>query len=174
MMTMRESTVSVGGDTTTVVFEPATENEIADTVFVCAHGAGGNMSARGMLALANVLRKNGIGVARFNFLYKEKRSGLPDSMPKLEETFAAVVATIREGLNPAALFIGGRSMGGKAASIMAAKNVECDGLMLYAYPLHPAGQPNKLRDAHLPDIAVSRMCDSITSEPYAGFHTPTR
>ena len=163
-MSAGEWTVPVGSDTTSAVFEPATANEIPNTVFVCAHGAGGNMSDRGMLSLANILRKNGLGVVRFNFLYKEKKSGRPDPMPKLEETFAAVVEKAREELKPKTLLIGGRSMGGRAGSMMAAKSFECDGLMLYAYPLHPAGQPNKLRDAHLPDITVPVICFNGTRD----------
>jgi predicted alpha/beta-hydrolase family hydrolase len=157
-------TVPVGDESTSAVFEPATESEIEGAVFVCAHGAGGNMNDRGMLSLSNVLRKNGLGVVRFNFLYKEKKSGRPDPMPKLEHTFEAVVEKVREELKPTTLIIGGRSMGGRAASMMAAKKFECDGLLLYAYPLHPAGQPTKLRDAHLPDIEVPVLCFNGTRD----------
>ena len=157
-------TVEVGSETTTAVFESATDNELPGTVFVCAHGAGGNMNDRGMLSLANVLRRNGIGVVRFNFLYKEKKSGRPDPMPKLEQTFSAVVDKVRAELDPKTMIIGGRSMGGRAASMMAAKKFACDGLLLYAYPLHPAGQPEKLRDAHLPDIDVPVLCFNGTRD----------
>jgi predicted alpha/beta-hydrolase family hydrolase len=54
--------------------------------------------------------------------------------------------------------IGGRSMGGRAASMLAAEGFECDGLLLAAYPLHPAGKPEKLRDAHLPHIRCPVLC----------------
>src|SRR3712207_7629347 len=54
--------------------------------------------------------------------------------------------------------IGGRSMGGRAASMLAADGFECDGLLLLAYPLHPAGEPRKLRDAHLPAIRTPVLC----------------
>jgi hypothetical protein len=56
------------------------------------------------------------------------------------------------------LIIGGRSMGGRVASMLAAEGLECDGLLLAAYPLHPAGQPEKLRDAHLPQIRCPVLC----------------
>src|SRR5512141_208968 len=157
-------TIPVGDESTTAVFESATEREIEGAVSVCAPGAGGNMNDRGMLSLANILRKNGLGVVRFNFLYKEKKSGRPDPMPKLEHTFEAVIEKVREELKPRTLIIGGRSMGGRAASMMAAKKFECDGLLLYAYPLHPAGQPTKLRDAHLPDIEVPVLCFNGTRD----------
>lgn len=157
-------TIEVGNETTTAVFESATDNELSGTIFICAHGAGGSMNDRGMLSLANVLRKNGLGVVRFNFLYKEKKSGRPDPMPKLEQTFAAVVDNVRSELHPRTLLIGGRSMGGRAGSMMAAKKIDCDGLLLYAYPLHPAGQPEKLRDAHLPDISAPVICFNGTRD----------
>lgn len=156
--------VSVGDELTSAIFEPATANPIDGAVFVCAHGAGGNMHDRGMLTLAEALRSRGLNVVRFNFLYKEKGSGRPDPMPRLEATFAAVVKHVREELKPRRLIIGGRSMGGRAASMMAARGFECDGLLLFAYPLHPAGQPNKLRDAHLPSIEVPVLCFNGTRD----------
>jgi uncharacterized protein len=157
--------VAVGSETTSALYESATADEIEGTVFVCAHGAGGSISDRGTLAVANVLRARGVGVVRFNFLYKEKKSSRPDAMPKLEATIEAVVDKVRSELSPKTLLIGGRSMGGRAASMMAAKQYECDGLMLYAYPLHPAGHPEKLRDAHLPSIEVPVLCINGTRDP---------
>lgn len=157
----QEWKVAVGDETTTAVFDPADE---ADTVFVCAHGAGGSMSDRGMISLSRALGKAGLSLVRFNFLYKEKGSGRPDPMPRLEKTFEAVVARVRSELSPKRLIIGGRSMGGRAGSMMASKGFECDGLLLFAYPLHPAGQPEKLRDAHLPSIEVPVLCFNGTRD----------
>jgi predicted alpha/beta-hydrolase family hydrolase len=65
--------VAVGDEHTTAVFEPATEHR-GSALFVCAHGAGGHMSDRGMLQVTSALRSRGIHVVRFNFLYTEKRS----------------------------------------------------------------------------------------------------
>jgi predicted alpha/beta-hydrolase family hydrolase len=156
--------VAVDGQETSAVFEPAEKSE-QDVVFVCAHGAGGSMNDRGLLSTAKALRSRGIGVVRFNFLYKEKGSGRPDPMPRLKECVAAVVARTREELRPKMLIIGGRSMGGRAASMLAADGFECDGLLLLAYPLHPAGLPEKLRDAHLPSIRVPVIAFSGTRDP---------
>ena len=155
--------VPVGGDQTTAVFDPA-PGAGKRVVFVCAHGAGGNKDDRGMLATRDALLARGIPVVRFNFLYKEKGSGRPDPMPRLMDTTSAVVARIREELRPEVLIIGGRSMGGRAASMLAAQGFACDGLLLLAYPLHPAGQPEMLRDAHLPDIAAPVLCFSGTRD----------
>ncbi|HKY98014.1 MAG TPA: alpha/beta family hydrolase [Gemmatimonadaceae bacterium] len=157
-------TVNVGKDTTTAIYDPGEGDAITDTVFICAHGAGGNMVDGGMQKTAKALIERGINLVRFNFLYKEKKSGRPDPMPKLQEAFAAVVEKTKEELAPKKIVIGGRSMGGRAASMMAAEGYACDGLLLYAYPLHPAGQPTKLRDAHLPMIKVPVLCFSGTRD----------
>ncbi|HEX6574796.1 MAG TPA: alpha/beta family hydrolase [Gemmatimonadaceae bacterium] len=157
-------TVNVGNETTSAVYDPGEGDVIANTVFVCAHGAGGNMIDGGMQKTAKALIERGINLVRFNFLYKEKKSGRPDPMPKLQQAFAAVVDSVRSELNPKTLIIGGRSMGGRAASMMCAEGYECDGLLLYAYPLHPAGQPEKLRDAHLPSIKVPVLCFNGTRD----------
>ena len=154
--------VQVDGDETTAVFEPATTTSSA--VFVCAHGAGGSMSDRGMVQLAETLRSRGLDVVRFNFLYKEKRSARPDPMPLLKQCVSAVVDRVRAEIRPRRLFVGGRSMGGRAASMLAAEAFQCDGLLLLAYPLHPAGQPDKRRDAHLPAIDVPVLCFNGTRD----------
>jgi len=156
--------VKVGSDETTAVFEPATPPH-SGSVFVCAHGAGGNMADRGMLALAEQLRSQGMHVVRFNFLYREKRAGRPDPMPRLKECISAVAFRVRQEVRPDRLIIGGRSMGGRAASMLAADGFACDALLLLAYPLHPAGQPEKLRDAHLAQIKVPVLCLNGTRDP---------
>lgn len=157
--------IDVGGAQTRAVYEPATTAAVgARVTFVCAHGAGGNMSDRGMMRVAELLRSRGIGVVRFNFLYSESRSRRPDPMPRLKECFSAVVARVRDEIPSDILLIGGRSMGGRAASILAAEGFQCDGLLLLAYPLHPAGKPEQLRSAHLPAIRVPVLCFNGTRD----------
>jgi predicted alpha/beta-hydrolase family hydrolase len=148
--------VPVGNDETTVVHEPAASS--TGTVFICAHGAGGSMSDRATTGAATTMRAHGMDTVRFNFLYKERGSGRPDPMPRLEECITAVVDRVRSETKPRRLIIGGRSMGGRAASMLAADGYACDGLLLLAYPLHPEGKPEKLRDAHLPQIAMPTLC----------------
>ena len=130
-------------------------------MFVCAHGAGGHMNDRAMLATSAALRVRGIDVVRFNFPYTEKGSRRPDPMPQLRACYEAVVPRMRGDKK---LIIGGRSMGGRVASMLAADGFACDGLLLFAYPLHPAGQPEKLRDAHLPRIKVPVLCFNGTRD----------
>jgi predicted alpha/beta-hydrolase family hydrolase len=157
--------VDVGSEETSAAYD-APVGEDRGVVFVCAHGAGGNMNDRGLVRTADAIRRHRIGVVRFNFLYKEKKSGRPDLMPRLKECFAAVIARAREELSPRTLIIGGRSMGGRAASMLAADGFNCDGLLLLAYPLHPPGKPDQLRDAHLPAIHVPVICFSGTRDPF--------
>ena len=155
--------VAVDEEETTAIFEPGAARD-AQAVFVCAHGAGGHREDRGMVRLAAVLRARGFGLVRFNFLYREKGSGRPDTMPRLKRCLGAVVSRTRQELSPCGLIIGGRSMGGRAASMLAADGMACDALLLLAYPLHPAGKPQQLRDAHLPQIKVPVLCFNGTRD----------
>ena len=127
---------------------------------VFAHGAGGHRDDRGMLALSQVLAPLGIEAVRFNFPYREAGAKRPDPMPVLKACMREVIEKVRE--RP--LLIGGRSMGGRAATMLAAEGIACDGLLLFAYPLHPAGQPEKLRDAHLAKIRVPVLCCNGTRD----------
>ncbi len=120
--------VRVGEEETSAIFEPAPASA-GGGLFVFAHGAGGHMADRGMLAVSERLRGRGLQVVRFNFPYREKGSSHPDTM-----------------------------MGGRAASMLAADGFSCDGLLLLAYPLHPAGKPDELRDAHFAKIEVPVLC----------------
>jgi hypothetical protein len=155
--------VSVGGEEISAVYEPAEASE-ARTVFVCAHGAGGGMADPGLLNLARVMRSHGLAVIRFNFPYRERGSRRPDPMPRLTACVSAVAARARDEIAPDHLILGGRSMGGRAASMLAAEGYACDGLLLLAYPLHPAGQPEKLRVAHLPRLSGPVLCFNGTRD----------
>jgi len=163
-MSGSEWRVVVGADETTAIYDPATTKEVA--VFLCAHGAGGSMSDKSTLAAARAMRSAGLGVVRFNFLYRERGSGGPDKMPKLTACFEAVVARAREEIEPQKLIIGGRSMGGRAASMLASEGFAADGVLLLAYPLHPPGQTDKLRDAHLSSITMPVLCFNGTRDTF--------
>ena len=122
------------------------------------------MDDRAMLATAAALGARGIEVVRFNFPYRSRGSRRPDPMPTLRTAFEVVVARARGDFPQHSLIIGGRSMGGRVATMLAADGFACDGLLLFAYPLHPAGQPEKLRDAHLPRIQVPVLCFNGTRD----------
>lgn len=142
----------------------ASSPAVGGTVFVCAHGAGGHYRDRGMDRLAVTLVPRGVDIVRFNFPYREQRRGRPDPMPVLQACIEAVVAEVRRELRPAIVLLGGRSMGGRAASMLVARGFEASGLLLLAYPLHPAGKPDQRRDAHLPDIRMPVLCVNGTRD----------
>jgi predicted alpha/beta-hydrolase family hydrolase len=149
--------VKVGEEQTSALWQRARQ-PLADSVLVLGHGASTNMQHRTMENLATTYLARGLSVVRFNFLYTELQKGPPDRMPRLMDCFAAVVEKVRQELTPRHLFLGGHSLGGRTASMLAAEGFACDGLLLLAYPLHPSGQPEKLRDAHLGQIPRPVLC----------------
>lgn len=157
--------IRVGADETTAAWDPAS-NGAAGPLFICAHGAGGHMADRPTTAVAGALRERGVGVVRFNFFYKARGSSRPDPMPRLLACYAAVVQQIRDDLRPDVLVLGGRSMGGRVASMLVSQGTSCQGLLLLAYPLHPPGQPEKLRSAHLGAIHPPVLCVNGTRDPF--------
>jgi uncharacterized protein len=99
----------------------------------------------------------GIDVITFNFLYTEQGRRIPDRAPALESCYRAVIDAVRVHVESArrSLFIGGKSMGGRIATQVAAADpgLPLAGLVLLGYPLHPPGKPSDRRDKHLPAIA---------------------
>jgi predicted alpha/beta-hydrolase family hydrolase len=155
--------IAVDGEETSAELDVAIGKE-SQALFVAAHGAGSHMDHRSMLELSAVLRERGFDVVRFNFLYRERGGRAPDRMPKLQACFSAVAEKARTEVGLKKLVIGGRSMGGRVASMLASEGFACDALLLLAYPLHPAGQPERLRNAHLPNIKVPVLCINGTRD----------
>lgn len=135
-------------------------------LFVFAHGAGAGQRHPFMVAVARGLAGRGIDVVTFNFPYMEQKRKVPDKAPVLEAAFreavagvvADVVADVGADLQVGPdrrLFIGGKSMGGRMATHLAAQGLEgLRGVVALGYPLHPPGRPDQPRTAHLPSIAV--------------------
>lgn len=124
-------------------------------LMVLAHGAGAGQRHPFVAATGNGLASRGIEVVTFDFPYMHARRGAPDKAPVLEHAFRAAIDASRalEGLGRARLFIGGKSMGGRMATHLGAQGVDgLTGIVVLGYPLHPPGQPNKLRVEHLPAI----------------------
>jgi predicted alpha/beta-hydrolase family hydrolase len=142
------------GRATTATRYPAAKP--ARALMVLAHGAGAGQRHPLMVATANGLASRAIEVVTFDFPYMHARRGAPDKAPVLEHAFRAAIDASRalEGLGRARLFIGGKSMGGRMATHLGAQGVDgLMGIVVLGYPLHPPGQPNKLRVDHLPAIA---------------------
>jgi predicted alpha/beta-hydrolase family hydrolase len=113
-----------------------------------------------MVSFATELAVRGIDVVTFDFLYAERGRRLPDRNDKLEACYAAVIEAVRghDKLAGNNLAIGGKSMGGRIASQVAARGVrDLVGLVLLGYPLHPPGKPDQLRAKHLFAIATPML-----------------
>ena len=137
---------------------------------VLAHGAGADMNHEFMEVFARGLAEFDLKVYRFNFLYTEQKRKAPDRQPVLEDTYGEVVEAIRAEA-PRPLVLGGKSMGGRIASHIAASGTECDGLVFLGYPLHPPGRPDRIRDAHLGDVAVPMLFVEGTRDPFCPLGT---
>ncbi len=134
-------------------------------LFVYAPGAGSNVHDPFGRFLSRRLAEQGIEAVRFQFPYMEARKRRPDPPAVLEAAWRAVIAALRdEGL---ALIVGGRSMGGRIASQVVAQGEAVAALALFAYPLHPPGRPERMRDEHLPRIAVPTLFCSGTGDAFA-------
>jgi predicted alpha/beta-hydrolase family hydrolase len=127
----------------------------AASALVLAHGAGGGQHSRFMVQAATAFAARGITVATFDFPYMAQGRSVPDKGPVLEAHWREVIDAARRHAAFAGLplFIGGKSMGGRIASQVAAQQVDgISGLVYLGYPLHPPGKPEQRRDRHLPDI----------------------
>jgi len=128
----------------------------AIAALVLGHGAGSGQHSGFMVEAGRQLSARAIVVATFDFPYVAAGRKSPDKAPVLEEAWRAAIAEARadEAFRSLPLFIGGKSMGGRIASHVAAQGVEgVSGLVFLGYPLHPPGRPQQRRDAHLPSIA---------------------
>jgi predicted alpha/beta-hydrolase family hydrolase len=105
-----------------------------------------------LLALADALARSGRSALLYNFPYAEKGSRRPDPPVLLEATTRAAAELALEATGAGRIVHGGRSLGGRIASQVVAAGVRAEGLALLGYPLHPPGQCEKRREAHLPRI----------------------
>lgn len=151
MSAERETIDWAGGQISAVWHRPVR----GKTYIILAHGAGGNMHTPSLVALADTLSPQDIGVVRFNFPYAEAKRKVPDPQGTLEACYRTVADHVR--LRASQLFLGGRSMGGRIASHIVAGGVNATGLVFLSYPLHPPGQPERLRTKHLPKISVPML-----------------
>jgi predicted alpha/beta-hydrolase family hydrolase len=138
-----------------------------ETVVVLGHGAGGNRKNAMLVALANALADSGRAALLYNFPYAEARGRRPDPPAVLEATTRAAAALAREASGARRIVHGGRSMGGRIASQVVAQGEPANGLVFLGYPLHPPGQFEKRREAHLPQIAAPMLFLQGTRDAFA-------
>jgi len=136
-------------------------------IFLFAHGAGGAMDTPFMTRVARDLGERGIRVVRFEFPYMAARReggkrGAPDRQPVLLDTFRRVVEDHGGG---GKVFVGGKSMGGRMAS-MVADELGVRGLICLGYPFHPPGKPDQLRTAHLASLVTPALIIQGERDPF--------
>ena len=126
---------------------------------VLAHGAGAGMAHRSMAGLAEGLAARGVATLRYQFSYMERGSKRPDPPARAHRTVRAAVDEARRRDGDLPLFAGGRSFGGRMTSQAQAGRPlpGVRGLVFFAFPLHPAGQPSDARAAHLADVRIPML-----------------
>ena len=157
------------GARTTAIVYPAVSPSGA--TLILGHGAGAGQYSAWMVDMASALADRGLDVVTFNFLYTERGRKPPDRTPVLEATWRAVIDAVSRDarLGAQALVIGGKSMGGRMAThIAAAGDPRVRGVVLFGYPLHPPGQPGKMRDAHLPAVTVPVLFVQGSKDTFGG------
>ena len=132
-----------------------------------AHGAGASMDSPFLNRVAAGVAAEGFRVARFEFPYMRARReggrrGAPDREPVLRKAW---LDAIQAAGGPARLAIGGKSLGGRIAS-MVADEAGARGLVCLGYPFHPPGQPSRLRTAHLEELRTSALIVQGTRDPF--------
>jgi predicted alpha/beta-hydrolase family hydrolase len=167
-----EIRVEVGADaaTTALLYAADTGGQACGATLILGHGAGAGQQSAFIVSFARALAGLGTDAVTFNFLYTEQRRRLPDRARLLETCYCAVVEAVRERVESAraALFIGGKSMGGRIATQVAAADpgAPIAGLVLLGYPLHPPGKPERRRDAHLPAVKRPMLFVQGSRDPF--------
>lgn len=147
-------------DSVTAMLYPAAKKDRAAVTIILGHGAGADQMSGFMRMVAEGFAARGLDAMTFNFLYKERKRGAPDPKAKLESCYRAVIEAARQQkkLKDNQLVIGGKSMGGRIASQVAAEGSDgIAGLVYLGYPLHPPGRLDKMRDEHLPRIKAPML-----------------
>jgi uncharacterized protein len=143
------------GESVSALAYPAAGTKPAGITLMLAHGAGAGQTSAFLVRFASGLGARGIDAVTFNFPYIERHRRVPDPGPKLEACYRAALAAVRSHrtLGRHKLAIGGKSMGGRIASQVAAAGAgEVAALVFLGYPLHPPGRPEQLRAKHLSHI----------------------
>jgi len=139
----------------------------SETAIILAHGAGQGMNSPFMSYFHSELAKRGFHSVKFNFEYMDAKRRVPDPQPKLRARYRSIIENVIREQQPKRLIIGGKSMGGRVASYVAADIPEVLGLIFLGYPLHPPGKPDQLRDQHLYSLAVPMLFISGTKDTFA-------
>ena len=156
-------------DGVTGTYYAANRRERRGLTLLLGHGAGAGQASPFMVSFAAGLAARGVDTITFNFLYTEQGRRAPDTNNKLEACYRAAIEAAR-GLRKVKanrLLIGGKSLGGRIASQVAAAGMDdLAGLVFLGYPLHPPGKPDQPRAAHLSQIRAPLLFVQGTRDPF--------
>lgn len=132
-----------------------------------AHGAGNDMHSPFLNSIHRSAAERGLLSVKFNFPYKERGGRMPDPAPRLVQTWRRVVeaAVCDEELPISRLYLSGKSLGGRMASMLVAEGTKVDGLIFFGYPLHPQGNPGNIRSAHFSSVDCPLLFIQGTRDP---------
>ena len=134
---------------------------------VVAHGAGAGMDHPFLVGFCRAMADDGIASARFNFHYMNAGRRSPDPEPALRAAWTEAFEGVRAMADGLPVLVGGKSLGGRIASMCVADGMEASGLVFLGYPLHPPGKPDRLRADHLARIEVPMLFLHGTRDPFA-------
>jgi predicted alpha/beta-hydrolase family hydrolase len=157
-------TIAVGESAVSGVYA---RPRVPTATMVVAHGAGAGMDHPFLAGFARALNAQGVATLRFNFPYREAGRKFPDRPPAAVAAWRAAMAeaAARSGGEP--LWAGGKSFGGRMASMAVAEGMPAAGLVYLGYPLHPPGKPEKLRDEHLYGLTLPMLFLQGSRDPFA-------
>jgi uncharacterized protein len=134
---------------------------------VIAHGAGAGMDHPFLVGFCRAIADEGIAAARFNFHYMNAGRRSPDGEPSLRAAWNEAFDGVRALAGERPVLVGGKSLGGRIASMCVADGMEAAGLVFLGYPLHPPGKPDRLRADHLQRVEVPMLFLQGTRDPFA-------
>ncbi len=133
------------------VHRPRTASGLA---VLLAPGAGGDLQTAGLVALAELIAEAGHTAVRVNLPYRQAGRRSPPRADRTVPSYRAVAEAARSAVPASSWVVGGKSYGGRVATMAVAQGMEAAGVLCYGYPLHPPGKPDRLRVDHWPEVGV--------------------
>jgi predicted alpha/beta-hydrolase family hydrolase len=134
---------------------------------IVAHGAGAGMDHPFLAGFCRAMTEHGVATARFDFHYMDAGRRSPDTEPSLRAAWNEAFTGVRAMAAALPVLVGGKSLGGRIASMCVADGMDAAGLVFLGYPLHPPGKTERLRAEHLAWITVPMLFLQGTRDPFA-------
>ncbi|BBZ26479.1 alpha/beta hydrolase [Mycolicibacterium madagascariense] len=137
-------------------------------IVLLTHGAGGNRDSPMLVRLCDEWAARGWLAVRYDLPYRRRRpKGPPSGSAAADQAGIADAVDLARSLTAGPVLAGGHSYGGRMTSMAVADGLPVEGLLLFSYPLHPPGKPERARTEHLPRITVPTVFTHGTSDPFA-------